>query len=446
MKTHKAARPGRLAIAITLGLVVAAHAPAEGFTDIFEPADTGPERSAITFSGAVGATARIETDADTERWQDVATAFFPYADLSVRWDSAATEALADLTVDAEELGAAPTWEEVIRRAVVRRYLGWGRIEAGVTTTEWGTADGVHAVDPFSARDLRTGVIDDPAAMKIPQFMAALHARLGPATLDAVWAPYFEPDRVAAEGRWSAIPEEHAALFDDADQPDTRTIDYGQIAGRLRSTLGAADLGLIYAYVFHPAPGLLVEVDPATFETTGSIRYTRFHLYGAEAAIAAGPVRLAVEAAYRHSEDADGTDPSRYNSTVSAVVGADLTVPGTDAFAGMQWEGRYVFFLDADDPFDVNVAQSVDGAAFSQSLYPVVEVPLFRDRVTARVGGAFQVESREFAVFPSLRWDVDDAFSVSATSRHFGEAADGPDGPFSAWSGNHGIEISAAYLF
>jgi len=375
--------------------------------------------------------------------------------LTMQWKAGQTEAKSLLEISPRSMEAPITWEDLLREVSVRQYFSWGHLEAGLMIREWGKGEGVHVVDPLNSLDQRYGIVPDLNAMKIPTMMVSVNLQREASALELVYLPFFQPMKLALFGEWAVADPQFAALITGTTSVEnTRTLSHGQFAARGRTTLGPADIGLVYYYGFQSQPGYeiamgLLSLDPLVYGPTGieAILYTRSQLFGLEGALVLGPFTLLWEGGFWLSEDTEGTDATRYNSKVAYLGGVEYMLPGTSVFTSVQWSGHYVLGFDGLQFPDVDALQAYDGKAYANMLIAAVEIPLLRERLNIRLAGMYQLESRGYALLPSIRWSLNDNLELELSSRIYGAAgASTPESIYQRWDGNDVLEIRMTHAF
>ncbi len=157
---------------------------------------------------------------------------------------------------------------------------------GLQTWSWGVSDVFSTADTLNPRDLRHGISSSLETPKIPIFGLSLYRNLGDTVqLEAVWVPFFEPDRVSVMGTdcgimGSAGSAESGAglagltgllggldpsIIDDIDplllstsRPD-EGLENSSAGLRATTTLGTVDIGASYIFGWDRTP--ILRFDP-----------------------------------------------------------------------------------------------------------------------------------------------------------------------------------------
>jgi len=274
-------------------------------------------------------------------------------------------------------------------------------------------------------------------------------------LELVYLPFFQPMKLALSGEWAVADPQFAALITGSTAiENTQTLSHGQFAARGRTTFGPADIGLVYYYGFQSQPGYeitvgLLSLDPLIYGPTSidAILYTKSQLFGLEGALVLGPFTLLWEGGFWLSEDLEGTEATRYNSKLAYLGGIEFMLPGTSVFTSVQWNGHYVLDFEGLQFPDVDVLQAYDGKAYANMLIAAVEIPLLRERLTVRLAGMYQLESRGYALLPSIRWAMNDNLELEISSRMYGAVgASAPASIYQRWDANDILEVRLTHAF
>ncbi len=210
-------------------------------------------------------------------------------------------------------------------ALRRASLAWERpgltIEAGRQFMRWGKTDILNPTDRFAPRDFLAVVDND--------FLAVTAARVAVGaqsdTLELVFAPRFTPSRVPlANQRWAPLPAgielyERPPHWPGGPQFGSRWNHVGNgWEGSLSFYDGYNHLPLFRA---EPAPANLpLRVEYQRF-------YPRVRMYGADAALPAGPLTLKAEAAWFASRTPEADEYVLYVVQAERQAGEWVLVGG-----------------------------------------------------------------------------------------------------------------------
>ncbi|MDR3160260.1 MAG: hypothetical protein LBU28_01440 [Spirochaetaceae bacterium] len=340
-------------------------------------------------------------------------------------------------------GASAASPLSIDEAYARAFFGALTVEAGLRKLTWGKADSLGPLDvinPLDYRDLTD--LTDILAMKISRPMLHLTYSLGNfSKLEAVFVPWFEGHRFAADGRWApsqiggmlstvenslaplvmanpalvpAIPritEYLRGLFARQDTLlSTTGLGYAQAGLRFTTTVGASDLGIQYYFGRLPRPAAaftgmeqLVAQAAAGSDLTWrpAYDYNRYHQIGADYAQVIGGFNIRAELAANITEDLAGDDGEIYNPSLAWSLGFDrdllwginlnLQVNETiRLFDGQVQDNRV---LDVEAGTDIS----------STRLTGILSKKFLRDELEVRTALIWGLEDQDFYILPGLFW-------------------------------------------
>ena len=451
----------RHALLVVLILIGAAAGFAQGFDDIFgesgtdAPTDTSADAG---ISPGVAITGNISAQFDyyfDDEW-DSEVEMRPTADIDIVASADSASALLSLDVATSQADDGALSGNLIDELSVTSFFGAGRLTAGLTRIEWGSGDGLHAIDVLNPIDQTNGPVADYLSSRRAEAMLDLNLYLGSSgNLELVYKPFFHPTEVAMSGRWMVVDPATIPGFSSITPVDVRTLMYSQGAARLSGSLGPADLGVMYYYGFMPEPGYEFTttflggdpMDPANYLTTAELVYTRAQLFGGDVAAALGPFTVRAEAGYWLSEDTDGTAPERYNSRLVYLGGFDVSIPGTTAFVSAQVQGSWTVNATDLDATDVDRFRLYEDFDTSHLIVAAVEAPFARDTMNIRIAGMYAPEAGGFIVMPEYSWTIADGVELSLSGKVIGGKELGSaNSPYYAWRDNDSVSVSVSYQF
>ncbi|HSC79088.1 MAG TPA: DUF1302 family protein [Chitinolyticbacter sp.] len=218
-----------------------------------------------------------------------------------------------------------------REFYLARDIGDWSVSAGVQQVVWGRADNLRVFDLVNPLDLRDYVLPDLNDYRIATPMLRANGNLGEWTLEAVYLPYFKPNRYAATGSVYdlGIDAQFAAaglpiLREERPERDFANGEWGAVLSTTRGDVDWSFLAFstwnddpIYRYDFSDpaAPGMVAE-------------YRRQSVFGVSNAIALdggwvarSELTWSPDAPYSRAQDDDGTVRS---STVAWLLGLDYS--------------------------------------------------------------------------------------------------------------------------
>ena len=420
---------------LTISLLLGNLFAFAGFDDIFASEDPVEETKKMNFSvsGSVGATVGFYFNDQVFSEQLLR--------LNLLADSPSFKSEAALSFDAQK---GKLQADTIS---ITSFFDWGLIKAGLLKEEWGSGDGVHVVDVLNAFDYSKGLSDDIFSMKRAEFMVTSTIYKEQSSLQL----YLKPTHTAGlssmdkNNRWSLMPANFSGIT-TIGEPRTDSLKYVQLGVRGRTSIGGADLGLLY-YKGHMAqPGF-----SPTSPTSVDIIYTPYQLFGAEGTYILGQFTFMAEGGYMLSKDKDGTDATLYNSKWVYLGGVSYLEPTSQLYLALMYNGHFIEHFDqvksnAAVPFtgfDVDMMQAFDGKAYGNTITLAMEMPLFRERVNVRLGATYQIESEGFALLPSVSWQVSDDLKLECKAVVYGGTK---GGIFETWKDNDYMTIGITHFF
>ncbi|NCC63360.1 MAG: hypothetical protein EOM15_01730 [Spirochaetia bacterium] len=324
------------------------------------------------------------------------------------------------------------------------FLGSVHLKGGIFTHPWGSATLMHSVDILNAQDLRNGILDDLEAMKRPEAMISLSFYGETGTLDLILKPGFTPTYLQKEGRYALLP----AQFATATLQEMNTNTLKNIGGGARYTIRHRwlDIGLLYFNGYNPQPGFEnIVFDPNTFAPTGvDLIYTRYELFGIQSNMVKGPWNLALEGGFFLSEDREGTDLGRYNSKWTYLAEISYTDEKTNAFYALAYQGHYILAFPSN-PLAVDMMASYGGKPYANTVAMAFEIPLKREKVTLRLGGTYQIESKGYVLLGSVAYAISDDIELFTKGTLYGSASN-IDSLYKSWKDNDSLTIGLKAWF
>lgn len=135
------------------------------------------------------------------------SAAIPEGRLSVEASGSKVDAMMSFRLNRDILENRPA--SLLDEARLRLFLGRTTVEGGLMRISWGRADSLSVLDVINPRDLSDLTLRDENDRKIAVPMLRLTESLGErASVELVYLPYFEGDRIALSGPW--VPAKLAA--------------------------------------------------------------------------------------------------------------------------------------------------------------------------------------------------------------------------------------------
>jgi hypothetical protein len=310
---------------------------------------------------------------------------------------------ADGWVGADTLDEGSRADGRLREAYAHLAVGRLDLRAGKQIIAWGRADRINPTDNLSPRDftLLTPEEDD---QRFGTGAVRATYDLGPVSVIGVWLPDFEPHVIPLH------PPPAGVALHEREPGNT----HGQWAAKVERRGEGLDWSLSYFDGFDLFPDLGIErVAPSGVDL--ELRSHRLRVLGADAAAVLGPYGLRAEAAYAHTEDADGRDPFVKNPYAWMVVGADRTFLET-LNVNVQYLLRVVTRYRDPNEIDAPLARAValrEAVIANQldRLQQGASVRLaqrwLRDALEAEVRGVLLFPRGDYAVRPQVSYAFTD---------------------------------------
>lgn len=412
-----------------------------GFDDIFAAETVEGEeetkKMSLSLSGSVGATVGLYFNDQVFSEQ--------LLNVNLLADSPSFKSEAALSFDAQKR------EFTANTIAITSFFDWGLIKAGLLKEEWGSGDGVHVVDVLNAFDYTKGLSDDIFSMKRAEFMVTSTLYKDESSLQLYMKPTFTPglaimDKTGTD-RWSLFPIAFTAATIH-DSPRTDTLEYVQFGARGRTSIGGADLGLLYYNGHMAQPGYKLELDSGfTYIKDATPVYTPYQLIGGEATYILGQFTFMAEGGYMLSKDTAGTDATLYNSKWVYLGGVSYLEPTSQLYLALMYNGHFIEHYDLfkNNPLDVDYGQAFDNKAYANTLTLAMEMPFFRETVKVRLGATYQIETEGYALLPSVAWQVSDDLRLECKAVVYGSLGS-KDSLFKTWDDNDYLTIGITHFF
>lgn len=357
---HVSDRP-RLRLAVEL----------EGFAPLDKPPDLKDTRAALTA---------------IPRWDWVKGAMAVRASALLRKDAAMPERD---RVDVYESYVAID-RGVWRATVGRQFVSWGR------------ADSLRPTDVFKRHDV-TDLLD---SRELPVDVVAVEVSGGVGTLEAVWAPVFDPDiySLRADNPWTSLPPVVEvpgqgvlkARYASTRVTPEKTLGTGQVGARYGATVGGWDFSAM-AYTGYDRIPTTTQVSQPTLDGATVVlpvvpTHNRVEVFGGDVATTLGRWGLRGEAAYVRTRPVASAAGSRNPSYARLTAGADRTWSGLPVGDSLTVITQYAL--------DTTPATRAADSAVDPRLHPYRHAAVLH--ATWRVGGTRQLVVKGYANLQ--RWD------------------------------------------
>ncbi len=306
----------------------------------------------------------------------------------------------------------------LREAYAETSLGPLDIRAGRQVIVWGRADKLNPTDTLTTKSLTLLTTDDEE-QRLGISSLAVTYNWNSFRLTGVWQPEWRQPTYP-------IPPLTGITLNETDPTDS----WQQGGIKFDSSGGKVDWSVSYFNGFNRAPDLKpVSVSGSTVNI--ALTHQRLQVLGADVATALGSFGLRAEAAYIHTVDSVGSDPTTQNPSFYAVVGTEYSPFENFTLFG-QVIYRHVFnYVDPSsfsDPATANLARQVS----------LLSNQLFRDQQGFSLRIAYKAlhETLEYELAlvgflqgggwlarPKISYSVSDSWRVLAGAQFYGGGED-----------------------
>jgi len=387
--------------------------------------------------------------------------------------AAAAEGVINLNLNAAETPVS------IDEAYLRAYFGDFEITAGLRKLTWGKADSfgpLDVINPLDSSAVFTEMADNDSLLGVKIARPLIHAalRFGQSSkIEGVFVPWFEPHRIATEGRWA--PAQMGMLKDTTvtismppmppleipvnvnlkEPDDITTLNYAQAGLRFTTTIGGADIGAQYYYGRLPQPSVSIKANinsvspplPSSVDVNVLTLYNPYHQIGLDYAQVLFGFNIRAELAANITEDLEGDDGSIYNPSIAWSFGFDR-----DVFLGinlnLQINESIRLMHDklgsGDMTSAVNGNFDIEGGSSltATRLTATVTRRFLRDQLELRAAVVWGIEDNDCAIMPALIWTKDELRAALS----FGFFAGEKEGQLGQYRDNNFIKVSLTYMF
>jgi hypothetical protein len=322
---------------------------------------------------------------------------------------------------------------------------------GNQTWSWGVSDVFPVADGINPRDLIHGYTTSLETPKIPVFGVTLRSALGDhLRFEAVWVPFFVPDRAAVFAHDFAILGEvlgsssafistmqaqldalHPSIIDDVqpllvatERPD-EGLENSSAGLRLAANVRGVDLGASYFFGWDRIPVFAVPSDDELGEALPGLlsgetavtdlfasSHARRHWVGVDLAVALGDFIVRGESAWTPKK-------TIYRDDLSSV-----RLPIVESTGGLEysWETTITAMVEVFHRHIFDLPEGADLFLAGQDQLQIAAVLATRwlefDALQITLAGMYGITQGDFILSPSVTWKVSDTFQVEAGGRLF----------------------------
>lgn len=364
----------------------------------------------------------------------------------------------DLFVNGEHYQG--TFEPTVRDAFVSGRMGNFFLTVGNQIVSWGAGTFSQPADVINPLDLRGGVLDNPAEQRIPQFAVESTLVVDRLSFSVVLVPFFQPHRFDTYGTDFSLmqpntPVEIARLvypaintlvhpsLESLLQDDFLVTEYPEAlpenlsgGARIVSSYGQMDLGVGYYYGWDRTPFFELDRDVEDMarrflsgedvESPVNSVYLRQHTVELDFVTYFGDLGLRAETAFSGNRTVYnvGYLPRRYPVINSALA---LSYEESEDLI-IQLEGFWLHTFQVPDRIDEELLLTgtdyFGAVLFTNFRFRRIDAlkHSFLEDLSLRFMGFAGISNREFLLFPSIRYAINDAIEAVVGGFFF----EGPD--------------------
>jgi len=287
---------------------------------------------------------------------------------------------------------------------------------------WGTTDWINPTDNINPWDF-VNISAEIEDYRLPVAAAKADFYAGPLSLETVWVPRFQANKIplAFPDSMAGLPVQQLPL----QTPENR-LSNSEFGLKMDFSLWNVDYALSYYTGFDKNPTLRVTFDPARHLFMQSTTYNRYQVFGAAFVTTCNRWAVKGEGAYYLTEDTDGRDIFLQNPHIKYVIGADF-LPNNDVTLNLQ------FVQDILLKFDANYENPLR----EQNHMPLLDqyTQSFSGRIQYQIGdftslqfiSVYNLKDGDFFVLPILNYQFADGINIYGGGTVFGGPKDSPFG-------------------
>ncbi|MGD9160598.1 MAG: hypothetical protein PVG39_19435 [Desulfobacteraceae bacterium] len=289
------------------------------------------------------------------------------------------------------------------------------IKAGRQVLTWGTGDLVFINDLFP-KDWQSFLIGrDTEYLKAPSDAFKASIFTGPANIDIVYTPEFDPDRFITGERlsyWNGYRIAGRDSIIQADRPGD-WFDNDEWAVRLSKNIKGNEFALYGYHGYWKSPG-------GMDASTSRYIFPQLNVYGASIRGQTGKGIGNIEAGYYDSgDDSSGNNPLVNNSQFRLLVGYEQDLPrlASDLTAGFQY---YLEHMMDHDEYLSTLPSGMTAADEDRHLFTLRITRLFLNQnLTCSLFTYYSPSDQDFYILPNVNYKFTDNLEAEMGANIFG---------------------------
>ncbi len=183
------------------------------------------------------------------------------------------------------LTAEEAYEQTFREIYVDIFLKTMDFRIGKQQIVWGEAIGLRITDIINPQDYREFILGDYIDSRIPVWMAKFNYYIGQWTVEGLWIPFFEPERLAiygSEWEWTfnkILPPQGVGVKLNTPEEPSTDLENSEYGGRISGILAEWNVALSYLYSWDDSPSRHLDFDPQALTINVDQIFHRMIVYG-----------------------------------------------------------------------------------------------------------------------------------------------------------------------
>ncbi len=242
---------------------------------------------------------------------------------------------------------------------------------------WGKTDWINPTDNINPWDY-INISAEVEDYRLPVTAAKMNFYIGPVTLQSVWVPRFQANRIPLKlpGTMGGLP-----VRSKQTQLPENKLSNSEFGLKADFNLWNVDYALSYYNGYDKNPTIRMLFEPQTHDFLRTISYNRYQVFGADFVTTFDQWAIKGEGAYYLTKDRNGKDIELQNPYIKYVLGADY-LPTADLTLNLQFIQTILLKFD----------KSYERAARQQLGMPLSTMP---DKYSQSVSGRLQYQLGDF---------------------------------------------------
>ncbi len=316
-------------------------------------------------------------------------------------------------------------EAVFRETYLDLSFGESNLTVGKQQIVWGEVPGLFFADIVTAKDYREFLLPSFEYVRIPQWAVNLQYYGADNTIQLIWIPIHEFDKMPVVGSEFAfklpVPDDVPYIVNNEQKP-ARTIENSSGGMRWSTLISGWNPALFYLYKYDTLPAYFVEAGPVIILTP---KHTRVHQIGYTVSKDFDVIVLKSEGVAtlgRMFQIKDITSESGVvkKDYLEYVIGAEFSPDILQTTINLQFYQRIIL------NHDTNLTDSAVDSGASVWLKP----KFFRHSINPELLFIYDFTNQDWMFRPKVTWTLSNSWLLTIGSDLFGGEKDGLFGHFS----------------